>query len=86
MDDIGSKGCMSAEREEIVETFGYLRDGLNNLLSNKEKDIVLTTFCQEFERRVAQKRKGRAGRGVGVDHRRNGWDDSGTQGIRLVLL
>jgi len=64
LDDIGSKGCMSAERKEIVKAFGSLRKEVSNLLSEEETNIVLTAFCQEFERRVGQKRKGRAGRGV----------------------
>ncbi|NOX89669.1 MAG: hypothetical protein GXO77_11630 [Calditrichaeota bacterium] len=64
LDDIGSKGCMAAERTEIVKAFSLLRKELNNILTDDEQDIVLTAFCQEFERRVGQKRKGRAGRGV----------------------
>jgi len=32
--------------------------------SDDDADIVLTAFAQEFERRVAQKRKGRAGRSL----------------------
>ncbi len=64
-DDVGAYGCMTAERAEIVQTFGVLRNYLDGLdLSRDEKDIILTAFCQEFERRVGQKRKGRAGRGV----------------------
>ncbi len=64
LDDIGSKGCLSAEREEIVKRFEILKKETESFLNNEEQNIVLTAFCQEFERRVAQKRKGRAGRGV----------------------
>lgn len=63
LDELGSKGCISKERELIVNAFGLLKEEIKNL-SEKEMDIVLTAFCQEFERRVGQKRKGRAGRGV----------------------
>lgn len=64
LDGIGSKGCLTVEREQIVEAFGKLKDHLKIRLNEKETDIVLTAFCQEFERRVGQKRKGRAGRSV----------------------
>ncbi len=64
-DDLGSYGCMTAERAEIVRAFALFRDHINSLrLSGLEENLVLTAFCQEFERRVGQKRKGRAGRGV----------------------
>lgn len=64
-DDIGSYGSMTAERTEIVQKFGLLRGHIKALgLTELEEDLILTAFCQEFERRVAQKRKGRAGRGV----------------------
>ncbi|MCS7227042.1 MAG: hypothetical protein NZ821_08640 [Gloeomargarita sp. SKYB31] len=64
-DDIGSYGSMTAERAEIVQTFGFLRQHLATLgMTQEEENIVLTAFCQEFERRAGQKRKGRAGRGV----------------------
>jgi len=64
LDDVGSKGCMSAERREIIQALGILRKQLKTSLTEDEMDIVLSAFCQEFERRVGQKRKGRAGRGV----------------------
>ena len=64
LDDVGAKGCMSAERKEIIQAFGLLRKEISIFLTGEEQDIVLTAFCQEFERRVSQKRKGRAGRGV----------------------
>jgi len=64
-DDVGSFGCIAAERAQIVNLFGIIRQHLDSLnLTIFEKDIILTSFCQEFERRVGQKRKGRAGRGL----------------------
>ncbi len=64
-DDVGSYGCMAAERVQIVQAFSVIREQLKAIkLTPLEKDIILTSFCQEFERRVGQKRKGRAGRGV----------------------
>jgi hypothetical protein len=56
-DDLGVKGCLNAERTEIVRAFATLRVLLSNdKLTENEKDIVLTAFVQEFERRSAQKR------------------------------
>ena len=62
-DDIGVKGCLTAERTEIVKAFSTLKVILSSeyLLSEIDKDIVLTSFVQEFERRAGQKRKQRAG-------------------------
>ena len=62
-DDLGVKGCLTAERTEIVRTFTTLRVLLtkDKSISEDERDIVLTAFTQEFERRAAQKRKKRAG-------------------------
>jgi hypothetical protein len=62
-DDLGVKGCLTAERTEIVRAFTTLRVLLTKDKSIKEedRDIVLTAFTQEFERRAAQKRKKRAG-------------------------
>ncbi|MDI3505790.1 MAG: hypothetical protein PWQ81_1012 [Bacteroidota bacterium] len=62
-DDLGVKGCLTAERTEIIKAFATLRILLSNdlSLSENDKDIVLTAFVQEFERRAAQKRKKRAG-------------------------
>ena len=61
-DDLGVKGCLTAERTEIVRVFAALKIILNeeNITEN-DKDIVMTAFVQEFERRAAQKRKSRAG-------------------------
>jgi hypothetical protein len=61
-DSLGVKGCLNAERTEIVRAFATLRVLLSNDgLQENEKDIVLTAFAQEFERRASQKRKKRAG-------------------------
>jgi hypothetical protein len=61
-DDLGVKGCLNAERKEIIKAFATLRVLLSNEnVQKKEKDIILTSFSQEFERRAAQKRKTRAG-------------------------
>jgi hypothetical protein len=62
-DDLGTRGCLTAERTEIVKAYATLRvllDKRNNL-SDDDKDIIKTAFVQEFERRAGQKRKGRAG-------------------------
>ncbi|HEX8517729.1 MAG TPA: hypothetical protein VF868_16135 [Bacteroidia bacterium] len=61
-DDLGVKGCLTVERTEIVKAFTSLRVLLSkDKLADEDKDIVLTAFTQEFERRAGQKRKGRAG-------------------------
>jgi hypothetical protein len=52
-----------AERTEVVKAFQVLRLYLerDHSLSASESDIVLSGFVQEFERRLGQKRKSRAG-------------------------
>lgn len=61
-DDLGVRGCLNAERKEIIHAFETLRLLLSNEnIPENEKDIILTGFTQEFERRAAQKRKKRAG-------------------------
>lgn len=62
-DDLGVRGCLTAERTEIVKTFTTLRVFLEKdiKLSTENQNIVLTAFSQEFERRAGQKRKQRAG-------------------------
>lgn len=62
-DDLGVKGCLTAERTEIVRAFAILRVLLtkDKSITEEDRDIVLTAFTQEFERRAAQKRKKRAG-------------------------
>lgn len=59
-DDAGTNGCLGAERNHVVREFGALR----HLIREHDDitiDLILTAFVQEFERRAAQKRKGRAG-------------------------
>jgi hypothetical protein len=61
-DDLGVKGCLTAERTELIRAFSTLNIVLSQKnISDDEKNIVLTAFVQEFERRAAQKRKKRAG-------------------------
>jgi len=62
-DDLGVKGCLTAERTEIIRAFSSLRLLLSKdrAITDEDKDIVLSAFTQEFERRAAQKRKKRAG-------------------------
>jgi hypothetical protein len=61
-DDLGTEGCIKAERIEVVQQYLSLKNYLDKELEGEEeKAIVLSAFCQEFERRLGQKRKGRAG-------------------------
>ena len=62
-DDLGVKGSLTAERIELIKAFATLKVILNEIndLEQLDKDIILTAFVQEFERRAAQKRKSRAG-------------------------
>jgi len=61
-DTLGVKGCLTAERVEVTKAFSVIRTLLESQnLTNVDKDIVLTAFAQEFERRAGQKRKSRAG-------------------------
>jgi hypothetical protein len=59
-DDSGIKGCLDAERVAVIREFGYLRNFITKHHA-QNVDIILTAFVQEFERRLGQKRKGRAG-------------------------
>lgn len=59
-DNVGVDGCLQAERTLVVREFSALRAFLAEL-PVQDSDIVLTAFVQEFERRLAQKRKQRAG-------------------------
>jgi len=63
-DDLGVKGCLSAERIQVVKGFSEIKNYLSSGFKDDDANIILTAFCQEFERRLGQKRKGRAGRGV----------------------
>lgn len=59
-DDAGVEGCLNAERTVVVREFGKLRTLISNY-NLSDSDLILTAFTQEFERRLGQKRKGRAG-------------------------
>lgn len=62
-DDLGVRGCLTAERTEIVKAFSTLRTFLEKKLAldTLQQNIALSAFTQEFERRAGQKRKQRAG-------------------------
>lgn len=60
-DDMGVNGCLTAERVAIVRDFSTIRKYVENNVSGNEQDIILTSFVQEYERRLGQKRKARAG-------------------------
>jgi hypothetical protein len=63
-DDLGVKGCLDAERSLVISEFTKLRTNLSALTAKRteiEDNMVLTAFVQEFERRLGQKRKNRAG-------------------------
>ncbi len=63
-DTLGVRGCLNAERRELIHEFTKLRSNLNALeipRSELEDNAILTAFTQEFERRAGQKRKSRAG-------------------------
>ena len=64
-DDLGVKGCLNVEREEVITEFTKLRSTLENMKlfprNIIEDNAILTAFVQEFERRLGQKRKSRAG-------------------------
>ncbi len=59
-DDAGVEGCLNAERLAVLRSFTHLRREIAHL-PEIELNLVLTAFMQEFERRLGQKRKGRAG-------------------------
>ncbi len=59
-DDAGVAGCLNAERVEVVRGFTHLKRDIA-LMPEYEANMVLTAYVQEFERRLGQKRKGRAG-------------------------
>lgn len=60
-DALGTHGCITAERTQVVMAFGWLRTELEAFLPRQDQNVVLSAFMQEFERRLGQKRKGRAG-------------------------
>lgn len=59
-DDAGVMGCLTAERIEVVRGFTHLRRDIAQM-PELEANMILTAYVQEFERRLGQKRKGRAG-------------------------
>ena len=59
-DDLGTEGCLNAERVAVIREFVRLKKETADM-PELEADMVLTAFTQEFERRLSQKRKGRAG-------------------------
>ncbi len=59
-DDAGVNGCLSAERALVKQAFAGIRSAAE-FLDQDSADWVLTAFIQEFERRLGQKRKARAG-------------------------
>ncbi len=59
-DDFGVAGCLNAERAAVVREFAGLRHAIAHM-PETETNLILTAFMQEFERRLGQKRKGRAG-------------------------
>lgn len=63
-DTLGVRGCLDAERTEVLHEFTKLRHNLDALSVKRteiEDNAILTAFVQEFERRAGQKRKSRAG-------------------------
>ena len=63
-DNLGVKGCLDVERSLVVSEFTKLRNILKSTAvtrNENEENMVLTAFVQEFERRLGQKRKSRAG-------------------------
>lgn len=64
-DILGVRGCLDAEREEIITGFTKLRSALESTgvfpHTVIEDNAILTAYVQEFERRAGQKRKNRAG-------------------------
>jgi hypothetical protein len=65
-DQLGVRGCLAAERAEVVTGLCILRNTIQALdeMTEQDKDHILSAYVQEFERRVGQKRKGRAGRSL----------------------
>lgn len=59
-DDIGVQGSLTAERVAVIREFTNLRQTTSKM-PEAEANLILTAFMQEFERRLGQKRKGRAG-------------------------
>ncbi len=67
-DDFTGMLAMNKERDLIIELYRNVREKLNDksnfiegTITDSDLDIILTALCQEYERRVGQKRKYRAG-------------------------
>ncbi len=65
-DDLGVRGCLEAERTQVVNVYKFLKKDLSDLQSIDKNgiDLTLTAYVQEMERRLGQKRKGRGGRSL----------------------
>lgn len=68
-DDFTGMLAVNKERDLIVDLYKNVKENLatrlnifDETISEDDLDVVLTALCQEYERRVAQKRKTRAGR------------------------
>lgn len=59
-DDLGTEGSLNAERASVVREFTRLKRDISEM-PELESNMILTAFTQEFERRLSQKRKSRAG-------------------------
>ncbi|ARG98239.1 hypothetical protein [Legionella micdadei] len=65
-DDLGVRGCLEAERTQVVNVFQLIKRDLQsvNSIDDNGIDLTLTAYVQEMERRLGQKRKGRGGRSL----------------------
>lgn len=65
-DDLGVRGCLEAERNEVLNVYQLLKNELENIneIDEQGKALTLTACIQEMERRLGQKRKGRGGRSL----------------------
>ena len=65
-DDLGVRGCLEAERTQVVNVYQLLKKDLLSIgnLDENSIDLTLTAYVQEMERRLGQKRKGRGGRSL----------------------
>lgn len=65
-DDLGVRGCLEAERTQVVNVYQLLKKDLLSIENIDENgvDLTLTAYVQEMERRLGQKRKGRGGRSL----------------------
>lgn len=65
-DDLGVRGCLDAERTQVVNVYKLLKKDLSSIKHIDENgiDLTLTAYVQEMERRLGQKRKGRGGRSL----------------------